>query len=89
MAQLLIDHIDESMAAKLADLAAANRLSVEEQARRLLSDAVEMVDRRRLRLTLADRIAAMTPNDIAQTDSAILLREDRWLSESEPSSASN
>jgi hypothetical protein len=54
-----------------------NRLSVEDQAKRLLADAVGMVGRRRTRLELADRIVAMTPEGIVQTDSTILIREDR------------
>jgi hypothetical protein len=77
MAQLLIDHLDDETAAKLADLAAANRLSVEEQATKLLVDAVGSIGRRDRRIELADRIAAMTAKDIAQTDSLALLREDR------------
>jgi plasmid stability protein len=77
MTQLIIDHLDQTTIAKLADLAATNRLSVEEQAKRILTDAVGTVDRRRLRLETADRVAAMTPKKIKQTDSALLLREDR------------
>jgi len=77
MTQIVLDHIDDTVIAKLAELARANRLSVEEQAQKLLVEAVDMVDRRRRRLEIADRIAAMTPKGIVQTDSAILIREDR------------
>lgn len=77
MTQIVLEHIDEAIVAKLAELARANRVSVEEQAQRLLIEAVDMVDRRRRRLEIADRIAAMTPKGIVQTDSTILLREDR------------
>jgi hypothetical protein len=77
MTQIVLDHVDETLVAKLAEIARANRSSVEEQAQRLLVEAVEMADRRRRRLEIADRIAAMTPKGVVQTDSTILLREDR------------
>lgn len=77
MTQILLDHIDETIVAKLAELARANRLSIEEQAQKLLVEALDSRDRRRRRLEIADRIAAMTPKGIVQTDSTILLREDR------------
>ena len=77
MTQIVLDHLDDIVLAKLAELAKANRLSLEDQARKLLAEAVDMVDRRRRRLEIADRVAAMTPKGIAQTDSAILIREDR------------
>ncbi len=77
MTQIVLDDVDEAVLAKLAELARANRLSVEELAQKLLVEAVDMADRRRQRLEIADRIAAMTPKEIVQTDSTILLREDR------------
>ena len=77
MTQIILEHLDDAVIAKLVELARGNRLSVEEQAQRLLVEAVDMVDRRRRRLEIADRIAAMTPKGIVQTDSTILLREDR------------
>jgi hypothetical protein len=77
MTQIVLEDVDEAVIAKLADLAQTNRLSLEEQARRLLVEAVDMLDRRRRRLEIADRIAAMTPKGVVQTDSTILLREDR------------
>jgi antitoxin FitA len=76
MTQIVLDHVDEAVLAKLAELARANRLSVEELAEKLLAEAVDMADRRRRRLEIADRIAAMTPKGIVQTDSTTLLRED-------------
>jgi len=77
MTHIVLDDVDEAVLAKLAELARANRLSVEELAQKLLVEAVDMADRRRQRLEIADRIAAMTPKEIVQTDSTILLREDR------------
>jgi len=77
MTHIVLDDVDEAVLAKLAELARANRLSAEELAQKLLVEAVDMADRRRQRLEIADRIAAMTPKEIVQTDSTILLREDR------------
>ena len=77
MTKIVLDDVDESAIAKLAELARANRLSVEEQAQKLLAEAVDMTNRRRHRLEIADRIAAMTPKGVVQTDSTTLLREDR------------
>ncbi len=77
MTQIVLEHVEEAVVAKLAELARTNRLSVVEQAHRLLVEAVDMADRRRRRLEIADRIAAMTPKGIVQTESTILLREDR------------
>jgi hypothetical protein len=75
--EIILNHLDDELLAKLAELARSNRLSVEEQAERLLAEAVDTLDRRRRRLEIADRIAAMTPDGVTQTDSAILLRADR------------
>lgn len=77
MAKLIIDQLEETMITRLVELAAANRLSVEELAKELLIEAMRMVDKRDERLKIADRIAAMTPKNVVQTDSAILVREDR------------
>ncbi len=77
MAQIVMNGVDESTFAKLTDLAATNDVSVEDQAKKLLVDAVDATVRRRGLREMADRIAAMTPRGIAQTDSVILLREDR------------
>ncbi len=77
MAQIVMNGVDESTFAKLADLAATNHLSVEDQAKKLLVDAMDAIVRRRNRLEMVDRVAAMTPEGIVQTDSVILLREDR------------
>jgi plasmid stability protein len=67
MAQIVMNGVDESTFAKLANLAATNQLSVEDLAKKLLVDAVDTLARRRNRLETADHIAAMTPCGIAQT----------------------
>ncbi|MBV8443948.1 MAG: hypothetical protein JO312_25905 [Hyphomicrobiales bacterium] len=77
MMQIVLEHLDEATFANLSALAKLNRLSLEEQAERILTEAVDMRVRRRRRVESADRIAAMTPKGVAQTDSVVLLREDR------------
>jgi|HubBroStandDraft_1064217.scaffolds.fasta_scaffold210589_4 hypothetical protein len=77
MTQIILNDIDDAVVAKLAELARSNRTSIEEQAQKLLVEALHSLDRRRRRLESADRIAAMTPKGVVQTDSTILLREDR------------
>jgi len=77
MAQLMLNHLDDVMIEKFAALASENHMSLEEQAKKLLSDAVSMADRRRDLLEIADWIAAMTPKGVKQTDSTLLIREDR------------
>jgi hypothetical protein len=77
MTQIILNDIDETVVTKLAELARSNRTSIEDQAQKLLVEAIDMLDRRRRRLEIADRIAAMTPKGVPQTDSTILLREDR------------
>lgn len=78
MADIILRDIDDSTIDKLAKLAQARERSVEEQAKAMLSQAV---DRRTIarqdRRASAERIAAMTPKGILQTDSTILVREDR------------
>jgi hypothetical protein len=77
VAQLVLSRIDDQILARLSELANANRISVQEQAERILTDALDSHARRRLRVESAARISAMTPKDVAQTDSVVLLREDR------------
>ena len=77
MTQIVLEHLDEAAFANLSELARLNRLSLEEQAKRILAEAVDMRVQRRRRVESADRIAAMTPKGVTQTDSVVLLREDR------------
>ncbi len=77
MTQIVLEHIDDATLARLSEMATLNRVSVQEQAERILTEALDTRERRRLRVESAARIAAMTPKDVAQTDSVILLREDR------------
>ena len=47
MTQIILEHIDEAIVARLTDLARANRLSIEQQAQKLLVEAIGTHDRRR------------------------------------------
>jgi plasmid stability protein len=76
MATVTIRNIDESVVKKLKTRAKANNRSLEAELRELLSTEVRKREQlRRFRATAA-RIAAMTP-DAPQTDSTLLIREDR------------
>ena len=77
MTQIVLEHLDGATLAALSELAKLNRLSIEEQAEKILAEAVDMLARRRRRAESVDRIAAMTPKGVPQTDSVVLLREDR------------
>lgn len=76
MTTLLIENLDEGFLDDLVRLAGRNNITVEQQAKRLLEQAMLRADRSVL-LERAEAIAAMTPKDVSQTDSVLLLREDR------------
>jgi len=76
MATVTIRNLDDGLVGKLKSRAKANHRSLEAELRDILASEVqrhEMMKRFRAR---ARRIAAMTP-DVPQTDSALLVREDR------------
>ncbi|MFM9841824.1 MAG: FitA-like ribbon-helix-helix domain-containing protein [Dongiaceae bacterium] len=76
MASVIIRDLDERIVRKLKARAKANNRSLEAELRDILSAEVNKYEQMRRFLAKADRIAAMTPK-VPQTDSAILLREDR------------
>lgn len=76
MASLKLDSVSADVIHRLAELARRNRVSLEEQARRVLEAGTPTVAKFD-RAAAAKRIAAMTPKGVEQTDSVILLREDR------------
>lgn len=76
MATLTIRNLDDAVVDKLKHEAQANHRSLEAEVRDVLTRTVERPSRRELR-ALADEIAAMTPKDVVQTDSTLLIREDR------------
>lgn len=76
MANLTIRNVDNTVVERLKRNAKRNGRSLEAEVRELLRQAAERKTREEL-LAAADRIAAMTPKGVKQTDSAELIREDR------------
>ena len=68
--------VDDATLARLTQNAERHGRSVAEEAAEALRTQVQRLSREEF-LRRADEIAAMTPKGIKQTDSAILLREDR------------
>ncbi len=76
MNRIVVEEVDEVLIDGLARLAASNSVSVEEQIKTLLAQAVPQSNRQDL-VRRAEAIAAMTPRCVVHTDSTSLLREDR------------
>jgi len=76
MANLTIRNLDDHVVERLKKKAKDNGRSLEAELRELLKQAANRKSPEEL-LAIADRIAAMTPAGVKQTDSAELLREDR------------
>lgn len=76
MATVTIRDLDDKIVAKLKARAKSNHRSLEAELRELLSGIIKEQERRQRFLVKVDRIAAMTPK-VTQTDSVLLLREDR------------
>ena len=76
MATLTIRNLDNQVVERLKKRAKDNGRSLEAELRELLKQAANRKSPEDL-LAIADRIAAMTPEGVKQTDSAELLREDR------------
>lgn len=77
MNAIVLRNLDELTLARITELASTHRHSVEEEAAELLRRAVRSRAQSSDRARDADRIAAMTPPGVVQTDSVILIREDR------------
>lgn len=75
MANIIIRNLDDAIVEELKKRARTHHRSLEAELRQILSDAVSQPSHGNLR-ALAERIAALTP-DVPQTDSTVLLREDR------------
>ena len=67
--------VDSATLTKLGEIAKAHGRTIEEEAADLLRRAAGQT--RAEALARLDEIAAMTPKGVKQTDSAILVREDR------------
>ena len=76
MATLTIRNLDEKTVERLKLHARQNERSLEAEVRHILNNAAQTLTRKEF-WARADAIAAMTPRDVAQTDSVALLREDR------------
>ena len=75
MANVIVRNLDDEVVERLRARAKTNSRSLEAELRVLLTNAVRRHRPKDL-IELADRIAAMTPN-VPQTDSTLLVREDR------------
>jgi plasmid stability protein len=69
--------ISDETISRIEELAAIHHRTVEEEAAAILEAAVAEPLSPKERYLLAERIAAMTPKGVPQTDSVELLREDR------------
>ncbi|MBE0529181.1 MAG: hypothetical protein IH626_00010 [Rhodospirillales bacterium] len=76
MANLTIRNVEDAVVERLKSKAIQSGRSLEAELREVLRQAANRKSREEM-LAAADRIAAMTPKGIKQTDSAVLLREDR------------
>jgi len=76
MATLTIRNLDDAVVDRLKTRARNNLRSLEAELRTLLTRAAERPTGEEA-IALADRIAAMTPEGVEQTDSTRLIREDR------------
>lgn len=84
MDEIVLRDLDQEIISKLTEQAADNNRPLEREIEHVLRQALGQVeilpDRPRDAARLAARareIAAMTPTGVAQTDSVILIREDR------------
>jgi plasmid stability protein len=76
MASITIRNLDPALIAKLKLQAKANHRSLQAELHDILNRGISIITSKRAFLARADQIAAMTPK-VPQTDSALLLREDR------------
>lgn len=77
MATVTIRNLDEEVVKELKAQASEHNRSLEAELRHVLTLAVRQRERMAAFRKEAERVAAMTPEDRPQTDSAELLREDR------------
>lgn len=76
MATLTIRNLDETVVKQLKERAKDNERSLEAEIRVLLAEAAQRPSRKKL-LELAQKIFAMTPEGVKQTDSTQIIREFR------------
>lgn len=86
MGVITIHSVDDGLVEEITKLAEANNHSLEQELVSLIHEGLlqrardrDVVEQRghASRVEIANRIAAMTPKDVKQTDSVVLIREDR------------
>ncbi len=77
MANVTIRNLDDGVVEKLKARAKAQHRSMEAELRHVLTQAADQHERMAAFRRDAARIRAMTPKDRPQTDSTLLIREDR------------
>lgn len=77
MNAITIDKLSERTFALLTERARAHGATIEDEVAAILEQAVGALRPPNWRQQSADRIAAMTPVGVKQTDSTLLIREDR------------
>ena len=75
MAQVLVRNLDDQVVATLRMKAELRGCSLEQELRRVLTEAARLTPEERV--ALVRRAQAMTPPGVPQADSAELIREDR------------
>lgn len=79
MGELTIKDMDDATVEQISDLARRHGRTVEHESLTLIREALgaRIPQGHEDRAAMARRIAAMTPKGVVQTDSVILIREDR------------
>ena len=81
MTTLVLTDVDDILLERLRVLASATNRTVEQQARMVLEQALPPPGSERREIVAS--IAALTPKNVHQTDSVVLLREDRARDDAE------
>ncbi|MEK9679122.1 MAG: Arc family DNA-binding protein, partial [Rhodospirillaceae bacterium] len=76
MPTLTIRNVEEDVMEQLKKRAKQNERSLEAEVRQILKRETRLLSGAEA-IALSRRLTAMTPKDVKQTDSALLLREDR------------
>ncbi len=77
MNAITIEKLSDRALAIIAERARAHGASIEDEVTEIVELAVGAQQTPNWRLASADRIAAMTPGGLKQSDSTLLIREDR------------
>ena len=77
MRTVTLHEFDDALPRSISELAERNGRTVEREIEELLRDSLSYFSPGASLRQLLDRIAALTPSDVTQTDSVELLRVDR------------